>query len=104
MPRLPRSDQYGYCVGISPMLGGGDIMTHRIVCLGDTHFQHGHWRNADRLASMAQVVRKGLALPQLGAWIHLGDIWHAKPTDDDLEAVAEFFQRMAERAPVIALL
>src|SRR3990167_6737564 len=76
----------------------------RVVCIGDTHFQHGHWRDADRLASMEQVVREGLALSQLGAWIHLGDIWHAKPTDDDLEAVAEFFQRMAERAPVVALL
>lgn len=43
-------------------------------------------------------------MPNLGAVVHLGDVWHAKPSEDDLEAVAEFFQRIAERAPLIALL
>ena len=76
----------------------------KVIAIGDTHLLHGHWRDADRLAAMEQIVGEGLQLPDLGAWIHLGDIWHAKPTDKDLEVVADFFQRMAERAPVLALI
>ena len=79
-------------------------MTSQVVCIGDTHFQSGHWRNPDRIASMEQIVREGLAMPNLGAFLHLGDMWHARPNDDDLETVAGFVQRMADAAPTVLLL
>ena len=53
---------------------------------------------------MEQIVREALATSNLGAIVHLGDMWHAKPSDDDLETVAGFLQRMADHAPIVLLL
>ena len=28
----------------------------KVIAIGDTHLLHGHWRDADRLAAMEQIV------------------------------------------------
>ncbi len=73
----------------------------RMVIVGDTHLQSTHARNADRLRAFDQVIREGSALDRLGAWVHVGDVFHARSTPEDRNAVSERFQAMADRAPVI---
>lgn len=75
----------------------------RFVVIGDTHLQSTHPRNPDRLKALDQVIASGLALQDLGAWLHLGDVFHARSTPDDRVAVAERFTRMADAAPVVVI-
>lgn len=75
---------------------------HRFVHVGDTHVQHGHARNADRLAALDQIIARGYATPQLAAWLWPGDFFHIKSTPEDRLAIAQRLQLMADVAPVIA--
>lgn len=75
----------------------------RIVIVGDTHLQHAHPRNGDRLQAFDQVIREGLAVEHLGAWVHVGDVFHQRSTPEDRNAVAERFQQMADAAPLIVI-
>jgi exonuclease SbcD len=75
----------------------------RLVVFGDTHLQSTNSRNADRLRAWDQVIAEGRALEQLGAWIHVGDVFHSRSTPDDRVQVAERLQAMAELAPVVVL-
>lgn len=77
------------------------MATHVFVHLGDTHLQHGHPRNPDRLAALDQIIRRGLETPRLAAWLWPGDVFHAKSTPEDRNAVAVRLQQMAHRAPVL---
>ena len=72
-----------------------------LVIFGDTHIRSTSTRNAARLASWDQIVREGEALPHLGAWIHLGDVFDAKSTPDDRNQVAMRLQHMGESAPTL---
>ena len=74
----------------------------RIICIGDCHFGPGP-RNVDRYAALDQIIAAGLALDGLGAWVQLGDLFHAKSTIEDRNAVAERLQKMAAAAPVIVI-
>lgn len=73
----------------------------RLVAIGDIHLQHGHRRNAGRLTALDQVVREGLTLEQLGAWVLLGDVFHQRSSIDDRNEVAPRLQQMADAAPVV---
>jgi Calcineurin-like phosphoesterase len=79
------------------------VSTLQVACIGDTHIQPGHARNADRLAAFDAAIAGGLALPHLAAWVHLGDVYHAQSAPADRLAVANRFIQMAERAPVIVV-
>src|SRR5262245_35198212 len=75
----------------------------RLVIIGDTHFQSTHPRNPDRLKAFDQVIAEALALDDLGACIHVGDVFHSGSTPDDRNAIAERFQRVADHAPLLVL-
>lgn len=75
----------------------------RFVVIGDTHLQSTHPRNPDRLKALDQVIREGEQVTDLGAWLHLGDVFHSRSTPDDRVAVAERFTRMADAAPVVVV-
>lgn len=73
----------------------------RLVAIGDIHCRVGHPRNPARLAALDQIVREGLALPDLGAWLVLGDVFDQRSSIDDRNELAPRFQRMADAAPVV---
>jgi hypothetical protein len=77
---------------------------HRFVHLGDLHLQHAHPRNGDRLQALDRAIdhAKGLpGPPALAAWLMPGDLFHAKSTAEDRNALAIRLQRMADEAPVV---
>lgn len=74
----------------------------RIVCIGDTHFGPGD-RNQDKYAALDQIIVWALAQPNLGAWLHAGDLNHGKMTIEDRNALAPRFQKMADAAPVFVV-
>jgi DNA repair exonuclease SbcCD nuclease subunit len=75
----------------------------RLVIIGDSHLQATNPRNEDRLRAFDQIIGEGLALRELGAWLHVGDVFHARSTPDDRNAVAARLVRMADAAPVLVL-
>lgn len=75
----------------------------RLVVIGDTHLQSANPRNVDRLRAFDQVIHEGLALERLGAWVHVGDVFHTRSTPEDRNGVAERLQRMADVAPVLVI-
>ena len=75
----------------------------RLVVIGDTHLQSTNPRNDDRLRTFDQVIEEGRALPDLGAWLHLGDVFHTRSTPEDRNAVAARFTDMAQIAPVVVI-
>ena len=70
----------------------------RVLAIGDSHFGPNE-RNADRYASLDQIIVWGTSRP-LGAWLHAGDLNHAKMTIEDRNELVPRFQRMAKHAPV----
>ena len=78
-------------------------MSVELVAIGDCHFGPQGGRNAERYRAFDQIVSEGLALERLGAWLVLGDVFHAKSSIEDRNAVAARLQRMAARAPVVAV-
>jgi DNA repair exonuclease SbcCD nuclease subunit len=72
----------------------------QLVHIGDFHSGPGP-RNAVRFRALDQIIREGLALPGLGAWLWPGDLSHARQAIDDKNAIAERLQLMAGRAPVV---
>lgn len=70
----------------------------RLVGIGDSHFGPGP-RNVERYASLDQIIAWGTARP-IGAWLHAGDLNHAKMTIEDRNELVPRFQRMADHAPV----
>lgn len=75
----------------------------QLVAIGDAHFGPQGGRNADRYRAFDQIVAAGLALDGLGAWLLLGDLFHARCTIDDRNALADRFRQMADRAPIVAI-
>lgn len=75
-------------------------MPAQLVIIGDVHLHPGA-KNEQRLRSLDQIIRGGLDLPRLGAWVFTGDLFHAKSTIEDRNALASVLQRMAAVAPVI---
>jgi exonuclease SbcD len=71
-----------------------------LVHIGDFHAAPGP-RNADRYRALDQIIRGGLALERLGAWLWPGDLNHARMSIDDRNALADRLQRMAAAAPVL---
>lgn len=75
----------------------------RAVIVGDSHLQGTNPRNGDRLRAWDQIIEAGLQLPDLAAWLHVGDVFHARSTPDDRVSVAERLVRMANAAPVLVI-
>lgn len=73
----------------------------RLIAIGDAHLQHGHRRNADRLAALDRIIAEGSAVTDLGAWLWPGDIFHQRSLPEDRNDVAPRIQAMADRAPVV---
>jgi DNA repair exonuclease SbcCD nuclease subunit len=71
------------------------------VHVGDVHLQATSPRNPDRLQAFDQILTEGLQLPHLAAWLIPGDLFHARSTIDDRNALAERLVRMAAVAPVV---
>lgn len=76
-------------------------MTHQVVAIGDVHLRAGHSRNAARLKALDDIIAEGLALPNLGAWLQLGDVFDGKSSVADRNDLAPRLQRMANAAPVL---
>lgn len=76
-------------------------MRHAFLHIGDTHLQSGHPRNADRLASLDQIVTHALSLDNLAAILWPGDIFHARPSTQDRNDVAERLLALAAHGPVL---
>jgi len=74
---------------------------HTFLHVGDVHLQAGHPRNADRLASLDQIVDDGLRLERLAAWLIPGDLFHARSSVTDRNDLAERLALMATKAPVV---
>ncbi|WP_291981984.1 metallophosphoesterase [Luteitalea sp.] len=74
----------------------------QIPAIGDIHLQQDG-RREQRLASWDRIITDGLDLPRLGAWLCLGDLFHAKSTAADRNDAARRLQAMANAAPVILL-
>jgi hypothetical protein len=76
-------------------------MQTTFVHIGDTHLRSTHPRNAARLKALDQIIDEGLRLPTLAAWLWPGDIFDARSSIDDRNALADRLLRMAARAPVV---
>jgi hypothetical protein len=76
------------------------MATASLVVIGDTHLAPGP-RQADKLAALDMIVAHGLALPDLGAWLWPGDLFHSTSTPADRNALKEVVKRMANVAPVV---
>jgi DNA repair exonuclease SbcCD nuclease subunit len=78
-------------------------MHHAFIHIGDTHLGP-NGRQDDRLNALDQIVPHGEQLAtekRLAAWLWPGDLFHAKSTIDDRNALAPRLQRMAALAPVV---
>jgi len=73
----------------------------QVACIGDTHLQSTHWRNADRLRAFADAIDAASKLPRLAAIVHMGDVFHTTSTPEDRLAVADLVQRAADLAPFL---
>lgn len=72
----------------------------RFVAFGDLHLQSSNRRNPDRLKAFDQIIVAGMSLRDLGAWLVLGDVFHARSSVEDRNDVSARFQMMADVAPV----
>lgn len=79
------------------------MTTHQVVCIGDVHARAGHSRNAARLKALDAIIAEGLALPNLSAWVQLGDLFDGKSSVQDRNDIAPRLQEMADKAPVVIL-
>lgn len=70
--------------------------TISVACIGDTHIQGSHPRNDDRLAAFDHALDAALALPDLKAVVHMGDVFHSESSPDDRLQVAQRLQRAAD--------
>lgn len=75
-------------------------MLTSFIHIGDGHLQPGP-RQEDRLRALDQIITEGLALPNLGAWLWPGDLFHAGAAARDCNGIDERLQRMAKKAPVV---
>lgn len=71
-----------------------------LVHIGDFHAKPDA-RNPDRYRALDQIIREGLQLPELGAWLWPGDLNDGRMSIDDKNALRLRVQQMAERAPVV---
>jgi Calcineurin-like phosphoesterase len=71
-----------------------------LVHIGDFHGAPGP-RDADRYRALDQIIREGLALPRLGAWVWPGDLFDAAAPVDYGNALDERLITMANAAPVV---
>lgn len=69
------------------------------VHIGDVHLHDGP-RQADRLRALGQIIREGRTLPDLGAWLIPGDLFHARSSIASRNALAEILAMMVAVAPV----
>lgn len=76
------------------------MRTTTLVHLGDFHAAPGP-RNAERYATLDQIIAECEALPHLGAWLWPGDLFDGLSTIEDRNALDLRIRRMAGRAPVI---
>jgi len=70
------------------------------VQVGDTHLHPGP-RQADRLKALDQIIAENVTVPNLGAWLWPGDLFHQRSTIEDRNALAARLTAMANRAPVV---
>lgn len=70
------------------------------VHIGDTHLHPGP-RNADRLRALDQIINENIDRPDLAAWLWPGDLFHARSTIEDRNALAERLRLMAGKAAVV---
>lgn len=75
-------------------------MLTQLVHIGDFH-AHPDARNAARYAALDQIIAEGRQLPNLGAWLWPGDLFHARSTIEDRNAIAERLIAMGSVAPVV---
>lgn len=75
-------------------------MATTLLDIGDFHAAPGP-RNADRYTALDQIIREGLTLSRLGAWLWPGDLNDARMTIDDRNALAERLVTMGMVAPVV---
>ncbi len=75
-------------------------MLTSVVCIGDLHLKPGD-RQADRERALDQIIREGLALEHLGAWLIPGDLFDAGAAAKDCNGVDERLMQMAAKAPVV---
>lgn len=71
------------------------------VHIGDVHLKHGHPRNGDRLAALDQIVAEVTPLPVVSAILIPGDLFDAKSSVEDRNALAVRLQAFAAVAPVV---
>jgi DNA repair protein SbcD/Mre11 len=76
-------------------------VTHHFLHVGDVHLQSGHPRNADRLASLAQIVAYARERDRLAAFLIPGDLFHQKSTVQDRNDLEQVLSQMAALAPVV---
>jgi hypothetical protein len=77
-----------------------------VIGIGDLHLQSSHPRNAARLQALDFIIDACTAadrLPTLGAWVLLGDLFHARSTAADRNALAARITRMGAHAPVVII-
>lgn len=74
---------------------------HRFIHVGDVHLQSSHPRNADRLNALDQIIAHARAVDDLAAFLIPGDLFHAKPTTQDRNDLADRLIEMADIAPVL---
>lgn len=75
-------------------------MTALFIHIGDIHLRHGHPRNPDRLAALAQIIDESHAEP-VSAYLIPGDLFDTKSTVDDRNLLADTLQDFAAHAPVV---
>lgn len=68
------------------------------VHIGDGHLNPRH---AERLVAIDQIIAAGLELASLAAWLWPGDLFNARSTVEDRNALAARLVRMANAAPVV---
>jgi DNA repair exonuclease SbcCD nuclease subunit len=78
-------------------------MAFQIVGIGDWHQKSTSHRNAARLKALDQILREGVQLPALAAWLQVGDVYDSRPTGEDRNTVAGSLVAMAQQAPVMVV-
>ena len=74
----------------------------RVIHIGDIHLQHGHPRNADRLAALDQIVAYAqTSKVPIDAIVIPGDVWHIKPTTPDINAFEARASALANIADLV---
>jgi DNA repair exonuclease SbcCD nuclease subunit len=80
----------------------------RLIAIGDIHLKPGP-KQADVLAALDQILDREIGgpedyfLPNVTAWLLLGDLFHTRSSIEDRNQIAPRLQRMANLAPVVLL-